>query len=151
MRGGWVGSGVWDKVLKKNVFFYTFPYMSWCGWWTQGLTALYIRIKKSWKSIQMLKEPCIHDCCNFIRFEILLPNPVIVNQKAFWERKNCRCVSNMDHQSILTFASLQTKQDHLEPNIFTEAEQRFSEARVEFSINLEGWNISVSKTSSFLW
>ena len=28
MRGGWVGSGVWDKVLKKNVFFIdTFPYV----------------------------------------------------------------------------------------------------------------------------
>ena len=26
MRGGWVGSDVWDKVPKKNVFFYTFPY-----------------------------------------------------------------------------------------------------------------------------
>ena len=23
VRGGWVGSGVWDKVLKKNVFFLT--------------------------------------------------------------------------------------------------------------------------------
>ena len=24
MRGGWVGSSVWDKVLKKLIFFYTF-------------------------------------------------------------------------------------------------------------------------------
>ena len=28
VRGGWVGSDVWDKVPKKNVFFDTFPYMS---------------------------------------------------------------------------------------------------------------------------
>ena len=26
MRGGWLGSGVQDKVLKKWIFFYTFPY-----------------------------------------------------------------------------------------------------------------------------
>ena len=25
MRGGWVGSDVWDKVPKKTCFFYTFP------------------------------------------------------------------------------------------------------------------------------
>ena len=27
MRGGWVGAGVWDKVLKKKTFFFidTFP------------------------------------------------------------------------------------------------------------------------------
>ena len=25
VRGGWVGSGVWDKVLKKRFFFDTFP------------------------------------------------------------------------------------------------------------------------------
>ena len=25
VRGGWVGSNVWDKVPKKNVFFDTFP------------------------------------------------------------------------------------------------------------------------------
>ena len=28
MRGGWVGSDVWDKVPNKYVFFDTFPYLS---------------------------------------------------------------------------------------------------------------------------
>ena len=27
MRGGWLGSSVWDKVLKKNVFFFT-PFLN---------------------------------------------------------------------------------------------------------------------------
>ena len=36
MRGGWVGSGVWDKVLKKNVFFFTPSLTLYQGWWVTG-------------------------------------------------------------------------------------------------------------------
>ena len=54
MRGGWVGSGVWDKVLKKNVFFYWHLPLNICCLFIGFKVAAYLQ------SYMLTKKPSLH-------------------------------------------------------------------------------------------